>query len=117
MRRFFRHIAAVSIGAALYAHEAAAQVSIEVPVNFAGFSSQPLPVILGNLIGVFLGFMGLFLILIIFAGGMMWMTSGGNEDRISGAKKLMGAGVIGLILILMSYSIAGFLVSSLAQAV
>ncbi|MBI4090772.1 MAG: hypothetical protein HY422_01995 [Candidatus Komeilibacteria bacterium] len=98
------------------ARAALAQVSVDIPADFAGFSSQALPTTIGNLVGVFVGFLGIILILIILAGGLKWMTSGGNEDRIAEAKKMIGAGVTGLLLILMAYSIAGFLVNNLAGA-
>ncbi len=98
-------------------HPVFAQVSIEVPQNFAGFSAQPLPTILGNLVGVIVGYLGIFLIVAIFYAGLIWMTSGGNEDKIARAKGIIAASVIGMLLILMSYSIAGFIVTSLARAV
>ncbi len=102
---------------ALAAHTTYAQVSIEVPANFAGFSNRPLPTILGNIVGILVGYLGLFLIIAILYAGLLWMTSGGNEDKIARAKGIIGASIVGMLIILMSYSIAGFLVSSLSRAV
>jgi hypothetical protein len=99
------------------AHIAHAQVSIDLPPDFAGFSNQPLPAILANLVATVVGFLGYFLIVIIFYAGLLWMTSGGNDEKIAKAKGIIGASIIGMILILMSYSIAGFIVRSLTQAV
>ncbi len=94
-----------------------AQVSIDFPDSFAGFSSQDLKVIIQNIIRIILGFMGILVVLMILAGGLKWMTSGGNEEKIAEAKKLITASVVGLTIILVSYSIANFIISSLQQAV
>lgn len=118
MRRRVQIIVTVAgILCIIAARKAEALVSIDVPTNFAGFSSQDLKTTVGNLVSVIVGFLGTFLILLIFFGGLLWMTSGGNEDKIASAKRLIASGVVGMVIILMSYSIAGFLASSLSQAV
>src|SRR3989344_307274 len=91
--------------------------SIDFPTSFAGLSSQDIKTTIGNIIQIVLGFLGILTVLIILYGGFQWMTSGGNEDKISGAKKLISSGVIGLVIILAAYAIAGFIVNSLATAV
>lgn len=92
-------------------------VSIDFPSNFAEFSSQDLKTTISNIIRIIVGFLGIITILIILAGGLKWMTSGGNEDKIAEAKKLIGAGVVGLVIVLAAYAIASFVVNSLSQAV
>ena len=91
--------------------------SIDFPTSFAGLSSQDIKTTIGNIIQIVLGFLGILTVLIILYGGFQWMTSGGNEDKISGAKKMISSGVIGLVIILAAYAIAGFIVNSLATAV
>lgn len=49
----------------------------------------------------------LFLILIIYSG-VVWMTSGGEVDKITKAKKTIIYAIIGLIIIFSAYSIAYF---------
>jgi len=99
------------------ASQAHAQVSIDFPTNFAGFSSQDLKVTIQNIIRIIVGFLGIITIIIILAGGFKWMTSGGNEDKIGEAKKLISAGVVGLVVVLAAYAIANFVISSLQSAV
>jgi len=41
------------------------------------------------------------------------MTAGGNEEKITGAKKMLGAGIIGLVIILAAFAIATFVMSNL----
>jgi TRAP-type C4-dicarboxylate transport system permease small subunit len=48
-----------------------------------------------------------FLVLIIY-GGFRWMLSGGNEETITKAKKVISAALIGLVVILFSYVITAF---------
>jgi hypothetical protein len=44
------------------------------------------------------------------------MTAAGNEDKISQAKGMMSAGVIGLIIILAAFGIATFVMNALVAA-
>ncbi len=46
----------------------------------------------------------LLFILIVYAG-FLWMTAGGNEEQVEKAKKFLRNGVIGLVIILASYTI------------
>lgn len=64
---------------------------------------------IAGVINIFLGFLGILATLIILYGGYVWMTSGGNADKIDKAKRIIINGVIGLIIILSSYAIARFL--------
>lgn len=64
-----------------------------------------------------LGFLGIvFLILIIYAG-FLWMTAGGNSDRVKKARSLLLNSVIGLIIIVSAYAISDFVLQSLQDAV
>ena len=72
--------------------------------------------IAGQVISVLLGFLGIIAVVIIMLGGFKWMTAMGNESKIDEAKKLMGAGVIGLVIILASFGIAQFVISALYSA-
>ncbi len=92
-------------------------VSIDFPTSFAGFSSQDLKTTIQNIIRLILGFLGIITILIILAGGFKWMTSFGEEGKIEEAKKLISAGVVGLVVVLASYAISSFVINSLTKAV
>ena len=70
----------------------------------------------GAVVNIVLGFLGVIAVLIILLGGFKWMTAAGNEDKVSEAKKLIGAGVIGLVIILMAFGIAQFVIASLYNA-
>ncbi|MBI2633181.1 MAG: hypothetical protein HYW78_02200 [Parcubacteria group bacterium] len=77
----------------------------------AGLGKKDLTDVIGNVIKIALSFMGVITVLLMIAGGFIWMTSGGAEEKIKKAKKLMVAGVIGLIIVIVSYSITSFVIS------
>ena len=84
--------------------------------NAIGLGNQDPRVVAAKIINVFLGFLGIIAVVIILLGGFKWMTAGGNEDSVAEAKKYMSAGVIGLVIVLMSWALAKFIVDNLYQA-
>lgn len=79
-------------------------------------STDPRTVI-GRIINMALGFLGVIAVGIVLMGGFKWMIAGGNEEQTGEAKKLLGAGVIGLVIILSAWAIATFIINSLNTAV
>lgn len=73
-------------------------------------SGDPRQIIM-NIISLLLGFMGILAIVIFIYGGFMLMVSGGDEDRISAARRLMVSAVIGIIIILSSYVMVSFIIT------
>lgn len=81
-------------------------------VGSSGFGTTPQDprLIVANTIRILLGLLGtIFLCLTLYAG-YLWMTAGGNEEDVTRAKSLLTRAVIGLMIILMSYSITIFVV-------
>jgi len=70
--------------------------------------------IIGNILKVILSLMGIILMALMVAGGFIWMTSGGNAEQVIKAKKLMSSALIGLIIVILSYSISRFVVQNLS---
>ncbi len=65
-----------------------------------------------NILAVVMTFLGLIATLIILLGGFKWMTAAGNEDKVDEAKKLLAAGIIGLVILLAAYGIANFVINA-----
>lgn len=78
--------------------------------------TQDVRVTVSRIINVAMGLLGIVAVVIILAGGFIWMTAGGNEDKVGTAKKLIFSGIIGLAIILSAFAIANFVVSSLVNA-
>ena len=83
----------------------------------SGLTSADPRIIASRVINVVLGILGTIATVLIFYAGFLWMTAAGNDDDITKAKSIMSAAVIGLVIILASYSISNFLVKSAYKAV
>ena len=95
-------------------------LSAQINTNLAygtqtGLGTRDIRSVIMTIINVILGFLSIIAIIIVLMGGFKWMTAGGNEDKISEAKKLIVAGVVGLAVIFSSYAIALFVVRSLVN--
>ncbi|PLX20306.1 hypothetical protein C0584_06195 [Candidatus Parcubacteria bacterium] len=84
--------------------------------NETGLGNADPRAIAASVIKVLLGFLGIIAVLIILFAGFLWMTAAGNDDKISQAKGMMSAGVIGLIIILAAFGIATFVMNALITA-
>lgn len=69
-----------------------------------------------SLVKLLMTFLGIIAVVIILLGGFKWMTAAGNEDKVSEAKKLIGAGIIGLVIILSAFLIVNFVVTNVSTA-
>jgi hypothetical protein len=72
--------------------------------------------IAANIINIILGFLGILAVVLILFGGFKWMTAAGNEDKVAEAKKLLVAGVVGMIIILAAYALAAFVLDAIFRA-
>jgi len=71
---------------------------------------------IANIIKISLSLLGIIAVTIIVYAGFVWMTSGGEEDKIKSAQKTLIAAVIGLAIIMSAYIITNFVISSLYKA-
>ena len=78
--------------------------------------TQELRTSIMQVINVILSFLGIIALIIILWGGFMWMTAGGNEEKVTKARQMLVAGVVGLAIVLAAYAIANFVVNSLYGA-
>jgi len=70
-------------------------------------------VIISYAIKLVLSFLGLIFFILILYAGFMWMTSAGNEEKISKAKKIMASAFIGLVIVLSAYAITIFVLDKI----
>ena len=84
--------------------------------TFTGLGTKDLREGVMAIVRVLLGFLGIIAIVIILYGGFVWLTSAGNEEKVGQAKKIITAGIIGLVIIFVSYAIAEFVITQLLSA-
>ncbi len=88
-----------------------------VSTNSSGLSGGDPRLIAARIINVVLGVLGTIATVLVFYAGFLWMTAAGDDEQIGKAKSIMTAAIIGLVVILASYSISTFFVKSAYQAV
>lgn len=76
-----------------------------------------LELVVPRIINIIMSILGIIAVVIILVGGFMWMTAAGNEERVGKAKKVLVAGVIGLLIVIAAYAIAAFVIERLYGAV
>ncbi len=110
---------ALLTGAALFlATPVSAQVDTglqEVGQTVKLSSTDP-RVIVTNIINWALGLIGIVLVVLILYAGFLWMTSGGEADKIEKAKKIITNAIIGLVIILSAWGITRYVINALLQA-
>lgn len=84
--------------------------------NNSGLGNKDPRDTVASLIRVVMGFLGTIAVLLILFGGFKWMMAQGNQDKVDEAKKLLIAGVVGLIIILSAYGIATYVIENLVEA-
>lgn len=78
-----------------------------------GLGSATLSGLITGILGVVFSFLGIIAVLIILWGGFIWMTAAGEPDKVDKAKKLIYAGIIGLVVIFAAYAIASFVLAQM----
>lgn len=72
--------------------------------------------IISEIIKILLGFLGVIFVVLFIYAGFLWLTSAGNEEKISKAKAIMTAAIIGLAIVLAAYSITYFVIDKILEA-
>lgn len=84
-------------------------ISLENPISFSSLGD-----LYGSIVTFVLSLVGAVAVIILIISGIMWITAAGNEERITSAKRMATAAVIGLIVVLASYAIISLVTSFLS---
>lgn len=98
---------------AIYANQAWALGGLNETAGRAGYEESDVVKIGGNVLNVILSFVGVLFLLVMMAGGFLWMTAGGKATQTDAAKKLLLTGIIGLIVVVSAYAISAWVGDSL----
>ncbi|MDP3971072.1 MAG: pilin [bacterium] len=84
-------------------------------LTFLSGGNDPLSISL-NIINVSLTFLGTLSMIMILYGGVVWFTSGDNEEKLGKAKQIIIGAIIGLVLTLGAYSISTLVFDQISTA-
>lgn len=68
-----------------------------------------IPTIFSNVLNFAFGFAGVAALFFVFFAGFKFLTSGGDEKKLEGAKHTLTYAIIGLVVILLSFAIINFI--------
>jgi type IV secretory pathway VirB2 component (pilin) len=98
--------------ALLVSQAAQAQVTFKNLGSTFGLGTSDLEQTVINIVQWALGLLALIAVVIIIVAGFTWITAAGNEEKISKAKGMITAAVIGLIVVLLAWAIVIFVVGT-----
>jgi len=80
-------------------------------------STPAVETIVVNIIKFILNFSAALAVLFLIIGGIMYITSSGNDEKVKSAKKILTAAVIGLIIIIVSIVIVNVVTKTTNQVI
>ncbi len=75
--------------------------------------SNDLPAIIGRVIQIFLSLLGVILLVLMIYSGYLWMTAGGDDEKVNKAKRIMTQAIVGFVIIIASFAITTFILNLL----
>lgn len=108
-----------SLGSLLVTRAAlAVNTGLETTADVAGLrtSSVNIPERIGQIIGIALSLVGVVFLVLMVYGGFIWMTAGGESEKIKKAKGIIMNAVIGIVIVLAAYAITFFVLDQVGKA-
>jgi len=94
----------------------AAPTTITPPSGFEGGGANSVPTIINGILSWALGIAGLLAVAFIIVGGFNYITSSGNEKKVTAAKNSIIYAVIGLIVVALAFAIKAFVMTRILGA-
>ncbi len=85
-------------------------------VGSLGLSNNNLVLTVARIIRSFVSLLGILFVVIVLIGGFEWLTSSGEGAQVDKAKVRVIQGITGMIVVLVSFSIAQFIINSIVSA-
>ena len=82
-------------------------------VKSSGVVTKSASEVAGTIIQTIIGIAGIILTLVLIYGGVLYMTSGGNEEKVATAKKAITYGIVGIVIIALAFAITRFVLDAL----
>lgn len=90
-----------------------AEAQFQQVAGAAGVEQTDIFVIVGRIINVVLGLVGVILVSLMVYAGFLWMTAGGDADKVVKAKNIIRNAMIGLLILVSAFAIVRFILNAL----
>jgi hypothetical protein len=119
-QKFFAGLSVLFI---LTAYPALAQIDasttgLSASGGAAGFgqTATDLPIVIGQIIAALVGLLGILLAIYMIYGGVLWLTAAGDTDKVAKAQHIITNTVIGILIVLVSFTTTTFIINYLGLA-
>ena len=94
---------------------------LDAVADGAGYNTadakERLNLYIAKVINVILSTLGVVFLILMLYGGYLWMTAVGDEARVTKAKNLINAAIIGVIVVVSAYAISYFVIENITTGV
>lgn len=87
-----------------------------VPGEKVGLGTNDLQTTVVNIVRIVLGLLGIVGVIMLIYGGYVWLTAAGNDEAVDKGKSVIRAAITGLMVILLSWSIVTYIITSSSTA-
>lgn len=91
------------------------EVGTALPEEYVSQEADPI-MIINRIIKIALSFLGIGTLALMLYAGAIWMMAGGIEEKVTEAKKTLKNALIGLVLVMMAYSLTVFVGNSVLRS-
>lgn len=91
----------------------AINTGLDITRGAAGLPTLTAGEFVGRIVQVTLGILGVVAFIFFFYGGLLWMTSAGNEETVRKAKATLSTALVGLVIILASLAFVTFIINQI----
>lgn len=81
-------------------------------LGYSASSNADIKTVVIDIVNWVLGFLGIAAVILVIYGGILWMTSGGEDKRAKQGKMVLKNAVIGLAIILAAYVFVNFIITT-----
>ena len=85
----------------------------EIDPGYINNGDDTLDVTVINILNAVIGVLGIVAVIVMIIGGVLYMTSSGDAGKVKKAKDTILYGVIGLIVVALSFAIVNFVISNI----
>ena len=109
MKRFLSTIAGIT--SALFVSLGPAHAQVTIPSSIP--TGPTVDSLASNVTNILLWVAGVAAVIAIVVGGIMYITSAGDEKRVQAAKNTILYAVVGMIIALLAWGIASFVITNI----